>query len=120
MTPEEIAMTIQEVKSRGESNSHRIDDLKTEVTELKKKQDAIYEMSNNLTLITKSIQIVERDLSEVKDNQKELSNKVSTLENAPARSSYDSMNKVKLAVITAICTAIATGILAVVIPMLNK
>lgn len=120
MTLEELAMALQRTESRAESNSHRLDEMKDEISELKRKQDAIYEMSANLSIITRSIQIVENEIKEVKSNQKELSDKVSTLENAPARSSYDSMNKVKLAVITAVCTAIATGILAVIIPMLSK
>ena len=51
-----MAMALQRTESRAESNSHRLDEVKTEIVELKRKQDAIYEMSANLSLMAKSLQ----------------------------------------------------------------
>ena len=81
MTPQE-AKEIQEIKSRAESNTHQIEELKASVHHLEDKQDAIYKMSENLSLMAQSLKNVEEDVSDVKQNQKELSNKVSTLEGA--------------------------------------
>lgn len=120
MTPQE-AKEMQEIKSRAESNTHQIEELKASVHHLEDKQDTIYKMSENLSLMAQSLKNVEEDVSDVKQNQKELSNKVSTLENQPSRESLENIKKVKMAVITAICTAIGTGLLWACISILaNK
>ena len=90
MTPQE-AKEIQEIKSRAESNTHQIEELKASVHHLEDKQDAIYKMSENLSLMAQSLKNVEEDVSDVKQNQKERSNKVSTLENQPSRESLENI-----------------------------
>ena len=119
VTPQE-AKEIQEIKSRAESNTHQIEELKTSVHHLEEKQDTIYKMSENLSLMAQSLKNVEEDVSDVKQNQKELSNKVSTLENQPSRESLENIKKIKVSVITAICTAIGTGLLWICINALNN
>ena len=81
---------------------------------------AIYEMNSNIALIAQSLKQVEGDVGEVKENQKELSNKVSTLENAPAKETLDNIKKIKIAAITAVATMIATGVAGAIITALAK
>ena len=59
-------------------------------------------------------------MGEVKENQKELSVKVSTLENAPAKETLDNLKKIKIAAITAVATMLSTGIAGVIILALAK
>ena len=47
MTPQE-AKEIQEIKSRAESNTHQIEELKERVSQVEHKQDVMYQMSENL------------------------------------------------------------------------
>lgn len=77
-------------------------------------------MNSNIALIAQSLKQVEGDVGEVKENQKELSNKVSTLENAPAKETLDNIKKIKIAAITAVTTMIATAITSAIIVALAK
>lgn len=114
------AKELQEVKSRAESNTHQIDELKERVSQVEHKQDVMYQMSENLALLAQSMKNVESDVSDVKGNVNDLSNKVSVLENKPAQNLFTNVVKIKVAVITTICTAIGAGLLWVIIAALNK
>lgn len=108
MTTEEAIM-MQEVKSRAESNTHQIDELKERMAKQEARSETLYQMSENIALMAQSLKQVEGDVGEVKENQKELSQKVSTLENAPAKETIAQINKIKWSVISAIAGAIGMG-----------
>lgn len=119
MTAEEVRV-MQEIKSRAESNTHQIDELKVRMEKQEAKSETLYQMSENIALMAQSLKQVEGDVGEVKENQKELSDKVSTLENAPANETLNNLKKIKVAAITAVATMIATGIAGAVIIALAK
>lgn len=109
-----------ELKADTQSNIKEIADLRSRVNDVEKKQEMLYEMNSNIALIAQSLKQVEGDVGEVKENQKELSDKVSTLENAPANETLNNLKKIKVAAITAVATMIATGIAGAVIIALAK
>lgn len=109
-----------EAKAGVQQNTIEIDNLKTRVTDVEKKQEMLYEMNSNIALIAQSLKQVEGDVGEVKENQKELSDKVSTLENAPANETLNNLKKIKVAAITAVATMIATGVAGAIIVALAK
>lgn len=109
-----------ELKADTQSNVKEIADLRSRVNDVEKKQEMLYEMNSNIALIAQSLKQVEGDVGEVKENQKELSNKVSTLENAPAKETLDNIKKIKIAAITAVATMIATGAAGAIIVALAK
>ena len=109
-----------ELKANSQSNAQAISNLQSRVSDVEKKQEMLYEMNSNIALIAQSLKQVEGDVGEGKENQKELSDKVSTLENAPARETLNNIKKIKIAAITAIATMIATGIAGVIIVALAK
>lgn len=109
-----------ELKADTQSNIKEIADLRSRVNDVEKKQEMLYEMNSNIALIAQSLKQVEGDVGEVKENQKELSNKVSTLENAPAKETLDNIKKIKIAAITAVATMIATGVAGAIIVALAK
>lgn len=109
-----------ELKADTQSNVKEIADLRSRVNDVEKKQEMLYEMNSNIALIAQSLKQVEGDVGEVKENQKELSDKVSTLENAPAKETLNNIKKIKIAAITAIATMIATGVAGVIIVALAK
>ena len=109
-----------ELKADTQSNVKEIADLRSRVNDVEKKQEMLYEMNSNIALIAQSLKQVEGDVGEVKENQKELSNKVSTLENAPAKETLDNIKKIKIAAITAVATMIATGVAGAIIVALAK
>lgn len=109
-----------ELKADTQSNIKEIADLRSRVNDVEKKQEMLYEMNSNIALIAQSLKQVEGDVGEVKENQKELSDKVSTLENAPAKETLDNIKKIKIAAITAVTTMIATGAAGAIIVALAK
>lgn len=109
-----------EAKAGVQQNTTEINNLKTRVADVEKKQEMLYEMNQNIAIIAQSLKNVEGDVSEVKESQKELSDKVLTIENAPARETLDNMKKIKVAAISAVVTMVATGIAGAVIVALAK
>ena len=109
-----------ELKADAQSNTKEIADLRSRVNDVEKKQEMLYEMNSNIALIAQSLKQVEGDVGEVKESQKELSDKVSTLENAPAKETLDNIKKIKIAAITAVATMIATGAAGAIIVALAK
>ena len=109
-----------ELKADTHSNVKEIADLRSRVNDVEKKQEMLYEMNSNIALIAQSLKQVEGDVGEVKESQKELSSKVSTLENAPAKETLDNIKKIKIAAITAVTTMIATGVAGAIIVALAK
>ena len=109
-----------EVKAGVQANTRDIGDLKARVVDVEKKQELLYEMNSNIALMAQSLKQVEGDVGEVKENQKELSQKVSTLENAPAQETLSNIKKLKIAAVTAIVTLLATGIATAVISLLSE
>lgn len=119
MTVDE-ARTMQEIKSRCESNSHQINELKERVTKQESRSEVLYQMSESIALMAQSLKQVEGDVGEVKTNQKELSAKVSTLENAPAQEALNNFKKIKIAAISAVVSGAAVAIAGVVYSILSK
>lgn len=109
-----------EAKAGVQQNTIEINNLKTRVADVEKKQEMLYEMNQNIAIIAQSLKNVEGDVSEVKESQKELSDKVLTIENAPAKETLDNMKKIKVAAISAVVTMVATGIAGAVIVALAK
>lgn len=95
----EMAVKIQEVDSRTKSNEHRIDDCETEIKEIKTEQKAIYEIASSVKNLAMSMSDLQSDVKEVKNGQKQLNDKVNTLENQPAKKTYEKWEKVTFEVI---------------------
>ena len=109
-----------EVKADVQSNTKDITNIKGRLGDVEKKQEMLYEMNQNIAIIANSLKRMENDVCEVKDTQKELTEKVSTLENAPAQETLSNIKKIKIAAITAVATMLATGVAGVIIAALAK
>ena len=116
----ELIRTIQEIKSKTESNELNINELKERVTKQESRSEVLYQMSESIALMAQSLKQVEGDVGEVKTNQKELSAKVSTLENAPAQEALNNFKKIKIAAISAVVSGAAVAIAGVVYSILSK
>ena len=109
-----------EIKADVQSHGRELARLGNRMDEVEKKQEMLYEMNQNIAIIATSLKQVEGDIGEVKETQKDLTEKVSTLENAPARETLDNLKKIKIAAITAVATMLATGVVGVLIAALAK
>lgn len=109
-----------EIKADVQSHGRELARLGNRMDEVEKKQEMLYEMNQNIAIIATSLKQVEGDIGEVKETQKDLTEKVSTLENAPAKETLDNIKKIKIAAITAVATMIATGVAGAIIVALAK
>ena len=119
MTADE-AKVVQEIKSRAESNTHQIEEIKERLTKQEARSEVLYQLSENISLMAQSLQQVQGDMTEVKTGQKELSQKVSTLENAPAKEALDNFKKLKIAAISAVVSGAAVTIAGMIFKALSK
>lgn len=95
----DMAVKIQEVNSRTKSNEHRIEECETEIKDIKTETKLIYELTVSIKSIANSISDLQTDIKEVKTGQKQLNDKVNTLENQPAKKTYERWEKIAYEVI---------------------
>ena len=112
----DLAVHVQEIDSRCKSNEHRIDDHDNAISELRNRQEAIYDLTSSVKSIAQDMSYIKEDVGEVKAKQTELNDKVTVLENRPAnetkkRWDYISMELLKLFII-----GLAGFLLAQVLP----
>ena len=129
MNEDNVALLI-EISERAKSNSHRIDSMEKRVESIENDQKAIYEIATSVKLIAQQIKHIDEKVDNTnskldaqsqawKESEKRLSDRISENEAKPLRQTADNINKIKVAVITAVCTAMATGALAAVIAFMK-
>ncbi len=122
--------TLIETEQRSKANSHRIDSLEKDLDLLKSDQKAIYAIATSVEVIAERVSHIEQKVDETGDKldaqadawretEKKLSDKISEAEHKPEKNIASDVNHIKLAVITAVCTAIATGLLGTLLHFIN-
>lgn len=132
MTDEEMIIRADQ---RSKSNEHRIDKLEQDVDSLQKNQNAIYQLAASVQVIAQQTKTTSEDVKTLsgkideqgkkidkqdKDRveaEKALEGKIAAAQNAPAIKRSDTIDKVGIAVVTAVCSGIATLILSKLIGM---
>ena len=125
MVDQETTILI-ETEQRCKSNSHRLDAVEEEIRDIKNEQKAIYKIATSVELIAQRVSNIESKVDDTnrkvdaqtkawQETEKKLSEKVSETENKPYKDIAKNVNSVKLAVITAIWTLLATGIVSAII-----
>ncbi|MDE6149432.1 MAG: hypothetical protein K2F81_04980 [Ruminococcus sp.] len=121
MTEQERIILI-ETEQRSKSNTHRLDAMEAEMREIKNDQKAIYKIAT-------SVEVIAQRVSNIEDKVDDTNNKVNAqakawqdterrlteTQNEPYKRTANNVNTVKVAIITAVCTFLATGILGAII-----
>lgn len=126
---------LAEVDQRSRSNEHRLDNLEDDVADLRKEQSAIYQLAASVQVIAEQTKTTSADVKSLsakideqgkkidkqdKDRvsaEKALEDKIVAVQSAPAVEKADTLDKVRVAVITAVCSGIATLILGKLLGM---
>ena len=116
----EESRIMQEIKSKTEHNESNIKKLEERTAKLETRSEMLYQMNENLALMAQSLKTIEGDVTEVKEDQKQLSDKVSTLENAPAQDTVAQLKNIKWTIISAICGALGMGAFWFILENINK
>lgn len=115
-----------ETKERAKSNTKRIDSLEREIQMIKEDQKAIYEIATSVKVIAERVSYIEEKIDETgikvdtqieewRKTESKLANRIAESENASGNQLVKNINALKLSVITAICVAVATGLLTTLI-----
>lgn len=77
MTEDEKVILI-ETEQRSKSNTDQIEEIKSDIKEIKQDQKAIYELTYSVKAIAENVANMKSDLKEVKQGQSDLSDKLDT------------------------------------------
>jgi len=114
MTDQE-RVTLIETEQRAKSNTHRIEGLEAEVKEIQNEQKAIYKIATSVELIAQRVSTIEDKVEDTNQKVNKLSEKVNENESRPYKQVATNWNSVKVAIVTAVCTLIVTGIIGAII-----
>ena len=112
----ELAVKVQEVDSRSKSNEHRIDELDTQVNKMQETQITLIKLANGVDKMADQLVDMKEDIKDVKISQKDLSEKVTTLENRPAQQSKKRLDNIAEKITWLVVAGIAGYILATLLP----
>lgn len=112
----ELAVKIQEVDSRSKSNEHRINELDSQMDKMQETQITLVKLANGVDKMADQLVDMKEDIKEVKVSQKDLSDKVTTLENRPAQQSKKRLDNIVEKVTWLVVAGIAGYILATLLP----
>jgi len=115
-----------ETHERSKSNTRRLDSLENEIHEIKSNQTAIYEIASSVKVLVERVGYIEERVEETgrkvdaqteewRKTEVKLSERITETENEQDHRVAKNVNSIKMAIITAICTALATGCLAAMI-----
>lgn len=106
----ELEIQLERVDQREKSNSHQIESLREEIRELKKDNKAIYDIACSVKVMAEKLGNIEEKVDETAERLKNTESKISQIESLPAEKTSGNLEKIKIAVITAICTGVAVSI----------
>lgn len=112
----ECEKMIMETVEKSKNNEKEIDRLSGEVVEIRNENKAIYELTTSIKLIADSVLRMQSDIQEVKNNQTSLTDKITEIEMKP----YKTFSSVKISVITAISTLVATTVVGAILAVVIK
>lgn len=81
----ELAVLLKEVESRAKSNAHRLDEHDEALKELREEQKSIAVIASSVDKIATSMLDMKEDIRDMKCGQAQLTEKVTILENMPAK-----------------------------------
>ena len=119
---EQEKVTLIETEQRSKSNSHRLDAVEAEMKEIQNEQKAIYKIATSVEVIAQRVSNIEEKVDDTNrkvDSQtkawQETERRLSEAQNEPYKRTANKVNSIKVAIITTICTFLATGILGAII-----
>lgn len=92
----DLAVKLETVNARTKSVEHRVDDLESDMKEVKDIQITIVKLANGIENMGNQLMDVKDNIREIKTGQDLLSDKVTTLENKPAvefKGKYDGVKE---------------------------
>ena len=112
----DLAVHVQEIDSRCKSNEHRIDDHDKAISELRNRQETIYDLTSSVKSIAQDMSYIKEDVGEVKAKQNELNDKVTVLENRPAQETKKRWDSISMELLKYLIVGLVGFLLAQALP----
>ena len=125
MTENERIMLI-ETEQRSKANSHRLDSVQNSIDKMKEENKAIYKIATSVEVMAEKLGNIEDKVDETKRKVDETAEaqrasvwgglqRVSNVENAPAKQTANNVNSIRLSIVTAVVTFLVTGVAAALV-----
>lgn len=112
----EMAVKLQEVDSRCRSNEHRLDELDDQMDKMQETQITLVKLANGVDKMADQLVDMKADIKDVKTSQKDLSDKVTTLENRPAVETKKKWDSISENLLWLFIGGVTTFLLAQILP----
>lgn len=112
----EMAVKLQEVDSRCKSNEHRLNELDDQMGKMQETQITLVKLANGVDKMADQLVDMKADIKDVKTSQKDLSDKVTTLENRPAIETKKKWDSISENLLWLFIGGVAAFLLAQVLP----
>lgn len=109
---------LTEISERSKSNSHRLDDVESDIKDLKEKNATLYEMSASIKNLSEGIIDIKTNVKEIKTEQGEMKNEIQDLKNSPTKTKAQWVDNIGRLVITSIVTGIVAFLLGNCFPQI--
>ena len=125
MTENERIMLI-ETEQRSKANSHRLDSVQNSIDKMKEENKAIYKIATSVEVMAEKLGNIEDKVDETKRkvdetaeaqraSEERVLQRVSDVENAPAKQTANNVNSIRLSIVTAVVTFLVTGVAAALV-----
>lgn len=126
MSTEEMDARMARVEERVKLNTHELEVMQGDISDIKKEQKAIYDLNSSVKLIAERMGQMKDKMDDTNTDVKTLHKEMASVKSQIAevdvkadRQVAKNWNQIKVAIITALCTFLATGIIAAVIHFIN-
>lgn len=117
---EKYIQMLVETEARSKSNTHQIEELKSDFKSLKEDSKALNKIATSVELIAQDMTHVKSDINDVKKSQSEMKEELTTVKNENDKKKakwFDSIGKV---IFTAVTTGIIAFVLGTICPVIFK
>ena len=115
-----------ETEQRSKANSHRLDSVQNSIDKMKEENKAIYKIATSVEVMAEKLGNIEDKVDETKRkvdetaeaqraSEERLLQRVSDVENAPAKQTASNVNSIRLSIVTAVVTFLVTGVAAALV-----
>lgn len=121
---EDVYVLIERVEQRAKSNTHQIQEIKEEMKELKDENKAIYKIATSVEVIAEKLGSIEDKVDDTvaaqkrtEEGQYALMQKINEVERRPDLKKSEGLDKIKISVITAVCTSVTVAVVCAVLQL---
>lgn len=111
---------LTQTAERAKSNTHQIEEMKSDIKEIKEENKALNKMAISIELIAKDMTSVKEDVSEMKTSQTEMKEEISEVKSEGIRRRAGMFDNIWKTVVTAIGTGILAFVLGNMFPTIFK